>query len=269
MAGATRRGRHQHRAGGDVDIARAAGLFADQTRASVLLALADGRALPASMLAAEAGVSAPAASTHLSKLRDSGLIEVEQSGRHRYYRLAGQHVAMVLEALASIAPIRPVRSLREGTRAAGLRSARSCYGHLAGQLGVSVTGALLRHRALTACDGVGDTTRRPGDPLAAPLPANPYRLGPAAPSVLGDLGVDLPGLLDAPRSARPLLRFCLDWTEQRHHLAGRLGAALFAAMCDARWIERRPGTRAVEVTDRGVAALRQHLDLDVARGGAG
>ena len=163
--------------GGDADLAAAATLIADPARARVLLALADGRALPASGLAAEAGLSAPATTAHLNKLRAGGLIDVQTSGRHRYYRLTGPHVAAVLETLATIAPIRPVRSLRQGTHAAALRAARTCYDHLAGRLGVALTAALLEHEVLTATDGIDATIRRPGDKLAATLPSHPYQLG--------------------------------------------------------------------------------------------
>jgi len=250
------------RPGGDADIAAAATLIAEPARARVLMALVDGRALPASGLAAEAGLSAPATTAHLNKLRAGGLIEVEVSGRHRYYRLTGPHVAAALEALAAIAPLQPIRSLRQDTHAGQLRAARSCYDHLAGRLGVAVTAALLSHRVLVATDGIDDTTRRPGDRLAAALPAHPYRLGPAAGDVLGELGVDLLALMSAPRSARPLLRFCTDWTEQRHHLAGTLGAALLAALCDNGYVIRRP-RRVVRLTEHGAANLHEHLGLDV------
>lgn len=115
---------------GDADLARAAALFAEPARARGLLARADGRALPASLLADEAGVSAQATSAHLKRLHEAGLVTVVPSGRHRYYRLAGPDVAAVLEALARIAPSQTVRSLRQGTRANALRSARTCYDHL-------------------------------------------------------------------------------------------------------------------------------------------
>jgi DNA-binding transcriptional ArsR family regulator len=246
---------------GDPDIAAVGMLVADPARVRVLLALVDGRALPASLLAAEAGLSAPATSAHLAKLRSGGMVEVERSGRHRYYRLTGPKVAAVLEALATIAPQQPVRSLRQHTRAAALRAARSCYDHLAGRLGVTVTAALLERGVFTTTDGVPTTRRRPADRLAAALPTHPYELGPAARSVLADLGVDLPALLAAPRSARPLLRFCTDWTEQRHHLAGRLGAVLLTTFCGTGWLVRRPGYRAIRLTEPGATALRQHLGL--------
>jgi hypothetical protein len=170
--------------------------------------------------------------------------------------------------LATIAPVAPVRSLRQGTRAAALRYARSCYDHLAGRLGVTITAALLEHQVFTAIDGIAATTRRPGDPLSAPLPTHPYQLGPAAPTVLAGLGIDLSALLHQPRSGRPLLRFCLDWTEQRHHLVGRLGASLLTTMCQAGWLTRRPGQRALRLTESGAAALGEHLGLDPNTAGA-
>jgi DNA-binding transcriptional ArsR family regulator len=117
---------------GDTDIAAVAAVLADQSRAKMVLALGDGRALAATTLAAEAGVAASTASVHLAKLTDAGLLDVEAHGRHRYYRLSGPHVAELVEALARLAPASPVRSLREGSRAHAMRSARTCYDHLAG-----------------------------------------------------------------------------------------------------------------------------------------
>lgn len=249
--------------GGDADLASAAALIAEPARARILLALSDGRALPATGLAAEAGLSAPATTNHLNRLLDGGLVSVESSGRHRYYRLAGPHVAVVLEALATISPTHPVRSLRQDTQAGALRQARSCFDHLAGRLGVAVTASLLDHQVLVATDGLDDTRRRDGERYAAPVPHHPYTLGPRAHPVLAGLGVDLDGLLDAPRATRPLLRFCVDWTEQRHHLAGRLGAALLTALSDRAWIARRPEGRAIRLTSEGAAGLHHHLGIDL------
>lgn len=249
--------------GGDLDIATAAGLFADPTRARVLMALSDGRALPASVLAAEAAVTPQAASTQLARLTAAGLLMVEQSGRHRYYRLATGQVAVVLEALAQLAPIQPVRSLRHSTRAAQLRQARTCYDHLAGRLGVRITQALIDTGALAPSDGITDTRRRPGDPLSSQLPEHPYTLGPNAPQILVSLGVPGDRLADNHSSRRPLLRFCLDWSEQRHHLAGRLGADLLTAFIDAGWITRTQGQRAVRLTDTGRHGLHARLGLDL------
>jgi DNA-binding transcriptional ArsR family regulator len=240
--------------GGDVDIAAVATLFADRTRASILGALADGRALAASVLADEAGVSAPAASAQLSKLTRAGLIGVEVSGRHRYYHLASDRVATVIEALSALAPPLPVRSLREGTRAAALRRARTCYDHLAGRYGCAVTQGLLDRGALVACDGIADTRRRSPDPLSAQLHEHPYELGPHAGYVLDELGVDLDGVRRGT-GQRHLLRFCLDWSEQRHHLGGLLGATVLTTLLDANVLARVRTGRALRITDDGMTAL--------------
>lgn len=250
--------------GGDADIAAIAALFAEPTRARVLVALADGRSLPASVLASEAGVSPQAASTQLNRLKRAGLIADEKSGRHRYYRLASDHVADILEALAGAAPTQPVRSLRQGTRAAALRRARTCYDHLAGQLGCDLTQALLDQQALHAVDGVDTTSRRSTDPLSAPLPEHPYQLGPDADSVLNRIGIDIHALQGSPRTRRPLLRFCLDWSEQRHHLGGSLGAAIHTTFEQSGWVTRRPGNRAVTLTELGQRELRHRLGLATA-----
>ncbi len=224
----------------DADIAAVATLFAEPARARMLMALGDGRSLPASALAAEAGVSAQSASAHLGRLREAGLITMERAGRHRYFRLAGPDVADGLESLARLAPAIPVRSLREATRAEALRRARTCYDHLAGELGVAITDALVDRAALEAG---GDTT---------------FRLGPRAAAVLRPLGVDLAAVA-AARSRRPLVRVCVDWTERRPHLAGRLGAALQEALVGRGWVVRHEGHRAVSVTAEGEVALRARL----------
>ncbi len=238
------------------DISAVAALFADPSRARIVAALADGRALPASVLAAESGVAASTASEHLARLVDGGLLTVEKSGRNRYFRLAGEDVAAALESLSVLAPQRPVRSLRESTRAGALRRARTCYDHLAGKLGVAVTESLLRREALVRLDGADGIERAGTDPLSAPLRVHPYELGPAAAEVFGRLGVDVDALDQAPRSGRrPLLRFCVDWSEQRHHLAGGLGASLLASMESAGWVRRLPPRRAVALTPAGEQAL--------------
>jgi hypothetical protein len=226
------------------------------------MALADGRSLPASVLAGEASLSASSTSAHLGRLCDAGVLSVEPSGRHRYFRLAGPHIAETLEALAKIAPPQPVRSLREHTRAHALRRARTCYDHLAGALGVSITAALLERGALATTDGVEHTGRREGDPLSSPLPKHPYRLGDSAEDVFAALGVDLPSCA-AAGGKRPLLRFCLDWTEQHHHLSGRLGAALAEALFARGWTTRSHGQRAVLLTPAGASGLTEHLGLAI------
>jgi DNA-binding transcriptional ArsR family regulator len=237
---------------GDADIATIAAVLADPSRDRMLMALGDGRALPASVLADEAGVAASTASEHLRRLVDSGLVSVERHGRHRYFRLAGPEVGELLEALARVAPPAPVRSLREGTRAEAIRSARTCYDHLAGKLGTDLFAALLERGVLEGGDGVFDPERARKDRLSSPGWDVEYRL--ADPGPLEELGVEL------PTGRRPLIRYCIDWSEQRHHLGGALGAAIANRFFELGWIKRAKGTRAVHVTTEGEERLGALLD---------
>src|SRR5262245_43459123 len=179
-----------------IDIAAVGALVADRSRCAILSALCDGRALPASRLASEAGVSAATASSHLGKLTDAGLIVVEAHGRHRYYRLAGPDVARLLETLQQFAPATPVRSLREGTRAYALREARTCYDHLAGRLGVELMAALLARGYLAGGDGAGRADLE-GDALSRSSPPVASDLGSFAPVWDDDIEYVL-----TPRGAR-------------------------------------------------------------------
>ena len=239
---------------GDADIAAVAGLAAEPSRARILLALADRRALPASVLADEAGVTPSTASEHLSRLVNGGFLKVESHGRHRYFRVASPDVAEMIEALTRLAPPAPVKSLRQGTRAAAVRSARTCYDHLAGRLGTAMMEAMLERGVLSGGDGLFTN----GDRLSAPGSEVDYQLTPDGVQWLSDLGIDVYSL---PRR-RPLIRYCVDWSEQRHHLAGSLGAALCSRLFERRWIRRAPSGRAVFVTPEGVRGLRESLGLD-------
>ena len=243
---------------GDTHIAALGALLSEPRRCRVLLALADGRALPASVLASEAGVAASTASEHLGKLLDADLLRVEAHGRHRYYRLAGPHVAHLLETLAEYAPATPVRSLREGTRAHAVRQARYCYDHLGGRLAVALMDSLLDRGVIAGGDGGFDPEQAATDRLSAPGRDVDYRLTHDGADWLRDFGVDL----DAFRAQRrPLIRYCLDWSEQRHHLAGGLGAAIAALLFERGWLAPAPRSRAVRVTDAGARALTVQLGL--------
>jgi DNA-binding transcriptional ArsR family regulator len=243
---------------GDADIARTAALIADPGRARMLLALGDGRALPASVLAAEAEVAPSTASGHLARLVDAGLLIAEPQGRHRYFRVAGPDVARVLEALAQISPPRPVRSLRQGTRAHALREARLCYDHVAGRLGVALMARMLETGALEGGDGRHHPEDGGHDRLSARGRDVDYALTDGGEQLLRDLGVDPEALR---RGGRPVVRYCLDWSEQRHHLAGSLGAALADRFLVLDWVRRSPQSRALTVTDAGRAGLRARLGL--------
>ncbi|MDT5092767.1 MAG: hypothetical protein QOH60_2130 [Mycobacterium sp.] len=241
---------------GDADIAAVASLFADPARCAVLLALDDGRALPASVLADEAGVSRSTASSHLTKLTEAGLLKVETHGRHRYYRLSGPEVGELIEQLGRRAPPKPVRSLREGTKAARLRSARTCYDHFAGKLGVEQMGSLLRQKVLTGGDGRYDPARDSNDTLSNHGNDVHYELTEHGRSFLSGLSIEI------PYGTRPLIRYCVDWTEQRHHLSGALGRAILDRFVGASWVKRVPRGRAVKVTPEGRTALADWFGVD-------
>jgi DNA-binding transcriptional ArsR family regulator len=227
-------------------VAEAASLIADPARAAMLMALVDGRALPAGELAYSAGVTAQTASSHLSRLLGGGLLVVEQEGRHRYYRLAGAEVAEALEKLAAIRPAEPVRRRALTREARQLSFARCCYDHLAGQLGVAVTDALT------------------GRDFLLPGENKTFQVTSAGAVWFGGVGVDVAGLKPTRRG---LARQCLDWTERSHHLAGPLGAAFRRALCEKGWLHRSPTSRAIDVAPKGQLELKRALDID-ARPGA-
>jgi DNA-binding transcriptional ArsR family regulator len=238
---------------GDADIAAVGSLVADPGRCRILLALGDGRALPASRLAAEAGVSAPTASSHLRKLTSAGLLDVEVCGRYRYYRLAGPAVGRLIETLQELAPATPIKSLRQGTRAKALRDARTCYDHLAGRLGVELMSSLV---AAGHLDG-GEATSVAQDPCVGHGSEIDYQVTPRGAAFFARLGVPL------QHGRRPAVRYCVDWTEQRHHLAGAVGRGLRDRFVELKWIERSRVDRAVRITDEGRTALADTFGLAV------
>jgi DNA-binding transcriptional ArsR family regulator len=245
-----RRVLRDHRLNGEADIPMIASLLADDARAAMLLALLrEGSALSTSVLAQHARVGLPAASAHLARLMGGGLVVSERNGRSRVYRLAGPHVAQVIEALSALAPTREVRTLDESSRLAALRAARTCYDHLAGRLGVALFQALVDQRALAAVTVTPPVGRRVRSGLGV------VRLGPCASDVFERIGVELVG---APQAMA-----CLDWTESRPHLSGPLGAAVCTALLEQGWVLPRPQARALRLSDTGREALRSTLGLEL------
>jgi DNA-binding transcriptional ArsR family regulator len=237
--------------GGEPDIARIGALIGDPTRARVLVALADGRALTASRLASEAGVAPSTVSEHLSRLTAAGLVVAHAQGRARFYQLASPAVADALEAIARISPIHPVKSLRQDTRAHALRKARTCYTHLAGRLGVSLLSGMLARGLMTGGDGLYHPEQAVNDRLSGPGRDVSYQLTPLGKEAFTGIGIDLRPIL----AKRPAIRYCLDWSEQRHHLAGPLGAALASRLFALGWVRKASERRVVTLTDDGC----QHL----------
>ena len=86
-------------------LSRIGALLADPGRAAMLWSLMDGTARPAGELTMIAGLSPSAASGHLARLTEGGLLAMEVSGRHRYYRIASPDIAAAIEALANLAQV--------------------------------------------------------------------------------------------------------------------------------------------------------------------
>ena len=219
-------------------IPRIANLLADPARARILWALIDGTMRPAGELAYAAQVSAQSASGHLAKLVEGGLLDAEAQGRHRYFRIAGPEVAAVVESIASLGAATRPRAPRAPLPARApvqFLYARTCYGHLAGEMAVKVLEAMLKAKWLAA-DGKDFSVTRAGE------------------AQLASLGIDLEA---ARRPRRVLARACVDLTQRRPHLGGALGDALLGLYAARGWILRQRRSRAVGITPKGYEGFRR------------
>jgi DNA-binding transcriptional ArsR family regulator len=230
--------------------AQTAALVGDIARATMLIALMDGRALTATELARAAAIMPQTASGHLAKLVDAGMLAVQRQGRHRYYRLASPAVAQLVENLMSAttslnAQGGAVKKVVTGPRDRALRHARTCYDHLAGEVAVAMADHLI------ACDYLELV------PDGASLTDNGMMF-------LRDLGVDL-GLRKAagaaPGKNRVFCRTCLDWSERRPHIAGVVGKALCQCFLTQGWARRIDKSRAVAITPAGYKTLNDAFGI--------
>ena len=215
--------------------ARIAAMIGDPTRARMLAALMGGQYLAAGELAAAAGVTAQTASTHVAKLLDAELVVARTQGRHRYFRLADADIAHALEALSLVAE----RSAQSDKWSQGaykpLKAARTCYSHLAGELGVALFEGLLARGTIVPRDGH-------------------FVLGDDGERDLAALGITL-AMPAGDASARRFAYPCLDWSERRDHLAGSLAVALLARCFEEGWLRRQKASRALTLTPSGEKAL--------------
>lgn len=224
-------------------IAHIAALVGEPARTAMLLALLDGRALTANELAGVGNISPATASRHLGLLVEAGLLRLGRQGRHRYHALASADVARVLEGIIQLAAQQapaPRRVVVPGPRDAAMRLARTCYDHIAGRLGVAITEHLLAEGAIAFDGEAGHVTDR-------------------AARVLQGLGLHTDAALAPGASRRPHCRPCLDWSERRMHVAGRLGALICSHCAGSGWLLRINGSRALQPSPAGVVALRDWL----------
>lgn len=225
-------------------IAEVAALIGDPARTNMLAALMDGRALTASELAYVARVSPQTASGHLGKLAVAELLAMEKQGRHRYYRLASPLVGQMLEGIMAVAGAQTqigARALRPTRIEDEMRLARTCYDHIAGRLGVALADRLTGEGHVAFLPDGGELTASGFD-------------------FLSGFGVSL---ADCRPTRRIFCRPCLDWSERRPHIAGRVGARLCEHLLTLNWVRRRQNTRALEITRPGREGFLARFGIDL------
>lgn len=221
------------------DIALLGSLIGDPARANMLTALMSGKALTATELASEAGVTVQTTSTHLKKLETGGLIHQRKQGRHRYFSLTDDDVGALLENMMGLAAKKGHTRVRTGPKDPALRKARVCYNHLAGDMGVRILDSFIDRDFITGNDEALTLTDQ------------------------GHEFIDQLGISFNPKtsSKRPLCRSCLDWSERRSHLAGILGTQLLDLFYDKGWASRENGSRIISFTHKGEKAFMDLFPL--------
>lgn len=221
-----------------------AALVGDTARATMLAALMGGESLTGSELAFLARISRPTASEHLAKLVAARLVSVNKKRRFSYYRIVSPLVARMLESIIAVAAIEvPPRHQPRSAQDERLRFARTCYDHLAGRLGVAIADALVAKGCLIFDDDGGEVTD-------------------AGRNFFCDFGVDL---TQTVRSRRIFCRPCLDWSERRYHVAGRVGAEICRRCLELGWLARGRDTRAVSITSAGEVGFQATFGLSFDR----
>jgi DNA-binding transcriptional ArsR family regulator len=220
-------------------VAEVAALVGNPARANILMALIDGRALTASELAYVAGVSPQTTSEHLAKLREANLLSLTKQGRHCYFRLGSPEVARMIESIMVVAADGPRRYRPRWNGDDQLRTARTCYDHIAGRLGVALTDALTRRKHIVLTEDGGMVTR-------------------AGEKHLSSFGIRLD---DVRQGRRTFCRPCLDWSERRPHLGGALGAALANRCLDLDWIARIRHSRALKISAKGERGFKEAFGI--------
>ncbi|HET6996232.1 MAG TPA: winged helix-turn-helix domain-containing protein [Chitinophagaceae bacterium] len=218
-----------------------ASLIGEKSRAMMLWNLLDGRAYTATELATSADISFQSASNHLSQLINAGLLRSEKQGRHKYYRFASDRVAQAIENIAALMPVSASLKSTADPHTAGIRYARTCYDHLAGRLGVQVTGVFLKNKWLITHD-------------------DRYELSVAGERLFESLDIDISA---TQKQNRKFAYPCLDWSERNHHLAGSLGAALLEAMISKHWVRKVKHSREILITGEGRIEMVKRFKIDI------
>jgi DNA-binding transcriptional ArsR family regulator len=218
-----------------------AALIGEQTRATMLWHLLDGRAYTATELAHTTGISPTSASNHLSKLLGADLLKVESQGRHRYYSFAKPEVAYVVESLASLSDDSTKKKKEKVSAVSGIQYCRTCYDHLAGYIGVQFSESLEKKGVMKKSGSIYMITDKGWKWLS-----------------VFDILED-----DISNTRRPVARQCLDWSERRPHLAGQLGALLLHKMTERKWFKKVQFSRELIVTAKGRGEMYDLLGMEI------
>ncbi|WP_103864069.1 helix-turn-helix transcriptional regulator [Aquimarina sp. I32.4] len=218
-----------------------ASLLGDKSRSIMLWCLLDGRAYTAMELSICADISAQSTSNHLKKLIKANVLSVEKQGRHRYYRYASADVAQVIESMAGLVSLDENYKRVNKPSQNNITYARTCYDHLAGEIGVRITDALLDN-------GIVEVLEKK------------YVVTTEGKNWFKEIGINVDEIMLQKRSfAHP----CLDWSERRYHIAGALGASFLTSMLQNDWIRKKKDSREVIVTSIGKVELRKRLHLEI------
>lgn len=223
------------------DFSEIASLLGDKSRAIMLWNLLDGKAYTATELANCSGVSLQSASNHLAKLLQKNILSVEKQGRHRYYRFSSPEVAQVIESMAGLLSLQKDYKKVKKPKASAFTYARTCYNHLAGEVGVKITKALISHEIITPVE-------------------KQYVVTNNGKQWFLNLGIDTEEIQNVKRS---FAHQCLDWSERKHHIAGALGDVLLEMMLQKDWFRKHKNSRELTLTSKGKQQLKELLKIDL------
>jgi DNA-binding transcriptional ArsR family regulator len=218
-----------------------AALICEPARAIMLWNLLDGRAYTATELAMAADISPTSASNHLSKLLAADIVKVESQGRHRYFSFSRPEVAYVVESLANLTEHDSKNILKKDNEVKGVKFCRTCYDHLAGFVGVTITEALEKKRLIKRSE-------------------TNYIVTNNGWIWFSDFGITKN---EMATKRRLMARQCLDWSERKPHLAGQLGALLLEKMLQKQWFKKVKFSRELWLTTKGRMALHDLLGVSV------
>ena len=224
----------------EVDISRVGALLADSARAAMLVALRGDRAFPAG------GTGAVCRYQCLYREYSPDQAHGCRMGYGRAMwttSLLPPSVATRRDAVRAVhvrsctlpaPPLTAGRERHEQPQHHELRLARTCYDHLAGELGVALTDALVQKGVVELAD-------------------KDYTLTERGKALLLAWGVDVVAALGQRRA---FARRCLDWTERRDHLGGALGATICNTWLAHGWVQRHEQGRALLITQHGMEQLQ-------------